>query len=87
MHGAKRGSAKYKRLLESTTQYEILEISSESSMSEGSDSSYDDKKWTKQIKRKRKNGPSLFESVYPSDQEETEYPEGTKLSMKKKVVK
>ena len=50
VHGAKRGSAKYKRLLESTNQYEILEISSESSMSEGSDSSYDDKKWTKQVK-------------------------------------
>ena len=87
VHGAKRGSAKYKRLLESTNQYEILEISSESSMSEGSDSSYDDKKWTKQVKRKRKNGPSVFESVYPSDQEETEYPKGTKLSVKEKVVK
>lgn len=36
VHGAKRGSAKYKRLLADTSKYEIIEISSDSSMSEDS---------------------------------------------------
>ena len=87
VHGAKSGSAKYKKLLVTTTQYQIIEISSESSMSEDSESSFDDKEWTKQINGKRKKGPGLFQAVYSSDEEENENAKGTKLSAKEKVVK
>ena len=64
-------------------------MSSESSMSEDSDSSYgdDDKEWTRQIIKKRKKGPGVFQSVYQSDEEEAEDSKGTKLSGKGKVVK
>ena len=87
VHGAKSGSSWYKKLLAKTTEYELIEISSESSMSEDTESSYDDKEWTKQIQKKRKKGSGVFQSVYPSDDEETAGARSNKLCSKKKVVK
>lgn len=87
VHLAKRGTGKYKKLLEKTTLYEIIEISSESSMSEDSDSSHDDKEWTEHIKGQRKKGPSVFQSVYSSDEDGTVDAKSPKWRGKEKVIK
>ena len=71
VHNAIPGTAKYKYALSLAKVHKVIatDISSESSMTDDSDSSYDDEEWKKQIGQKWKK--SLLKQIYPSDEEET----------------
>ncbi|CAB3983100.1 Hypothetical predicted protein [Paramuricea clavata] len=71
VHKATRGSKEYKRLLEKAIEYDPIVISSDNSLSEDSDSSYEYRMWRKELKKEQENEREerLYNQVYSSDEE------------------
>ena len=71
VHKAIHGSKKYKGLLEKASEYDPIVISSDNSLSEDSDSSYECRMWRKELKKEQENEweEQVYNQVYSSDEE------------------